>query len=1353
MKNRAYKSTLTFISAASIAVIAFLITKEGTGDLTPVSKLEPITSERYFKEKLEAKKQGLDRPDLFAEIAREIRTPADRDHPEYGSNYVYAEYLKAKQSISKAQARTQRLDFVERGPGNIGGRTRALLIDPRDRSNATWYAGSASGGIWKTTNAGRRWVNLTQELPNLGTNALAMSEDNPDVIYAGTGEPFAGGEVDGSGMFKSSDGGGTWSQVIDPSDFPNARNITRIIVDPDDADVVLATGQSTIFAGGNTSGVFKSTDGGSTWTEVFTISGFLEDLDSDPTDFNTMYASLNGNRVFKSTDGGITWEEKSRGLNSGQRIELAVSPVNTERLWASVVGAATGAGADLYFSDNGGDLWTLLEDANGNNVDFLGGQGNYDNIVLADPFDEDAVYVGGVNLWRFELARGGNETETIEVNERRTGSFMDFVNFGAAFYGGQLEVGGATPLVSVEIRFGRGTQMAHRFTVDMQGAGVADADYQYQDYVEVPFQVWDVTNNRQLMASFRDQQENGTWELIENNTDGDGSDDSREYLFVHAMDYNEDEPASVIAVDGGHTAEQLYFMWPVLADGGSFDPDDLPRSAIEIDLNTVVTRFKDIENISDAYQDFDGENTFTNAQFEAQEGLHPDQHGLLVIVEDAASEKFQILNGNDGGVYLSKSSKVPGRADESFLFRSFGYNTTQFYGADKAPGEDRYIGGMQDNSTWFTPAGESATASTDYEFAVGGDGFEALWNNRDGNLMMGSVQFNQMARSEDNGETWFGATNGLTDVGQGSGPFVSRLANSKFKPDRVFALGASGVWRSLDFGASWELSRISDSFWAFSNVMDVEVSDKDVDLIWAGAALTETSRLFYSVDGGQTFTPTENYRGTTLGTVSGFRPHPTERRTIFALFSFAGRPKVIKSTDLGKTWTDLSGFEGGSGSSSNGFPDVAVRSILVFPNNTDRIWVGTEIGLVESLDGGDSWTLLDINLPAVSIHDMKIKDDQIVLATYGRGIWTITLPEVEEDVVFAPVLGEVGVSPDGSANFQIDYSEVFDSTRLIVDGEVVLRTGRNRRGLSNESLSNSTFDGNLGVQVISYLGRREFKSDEVQRSFFVPNEIEESYSDNFNSDRGNFIGEGFNVTRPSGFSNTAIHSLHPYPEQTNLIYTLKTPITVSATNPIMTYRDVAIIETGTSGSSFGDVEFWDFVVVEGSPDGVNWTPLADGYDASFDPVWEATYDGQVDGDETMYVDHSIDLTETFDAGTDIFIRFRLFSDPNVVAWGWLIDDVAIQERALNTRQKLEGTFEVFPNPVDASSVVQYSVAESKGVALSVISIDGRVLKQFESRGNQGEVVLGLDGFEPGIYFLRLDTDLGFETKRIFLSGN
>ena len=145
--------------------------------------------------------------------------------------------------------------------------------------------------------------------------------------------------------------------------------------------------------------------------------------------------------------------------------------------------------------------------------------------------------------------------------------------------------------------------------------------------------------------------------------------------------------------------------------------------------------------------------------------------------------------------------------------------------------------------------------------------------------------------------------------------------------------------------------------------MDVRVSKADPDIVWAGARMDDDGKIM-RLDRRRRFTScaTTVYTDVTMGGISGLATHPTEPNTAYVLFSFAERPKILKTTDPGATWTDISGF--GTGSvSTNGFPDVAVYDLVVWPNDPDHIWVGSEIGLIESLDGGATWALADNGLP------------------------------------------------------------------------------------------------------------------------------------------------------------------------------------------------------------------------------------------------------------------------------------------------------------------------------------------------------------------------------------------------------
>ncbi|PTB91399.1 hypothetical protein C9994_15610, partial [Marivirga lumbricoides] len=215
---------------------------------------------------------------------------------------------------------------------------------------------------------------------------------------------------------------------------------------------------------------------------------------------------------------------------------------------------------------------------------------------------------------------------------------------------------------------------------------------------------------------------------------------------------------------------------------------------------------------------------------------------------------------------------------------------------------------------------------------------------------------------------------------------------------------------------------------------DVEVSLANDQIVWAGAGMAEgVLNLFVSTDAGETFSEVNNYSPNPQAYYTGIYTHPTDENTAYALFSRADFPKILKTTDLGQTWVDISGFAEGGTESARGFPDVFVHSLLVMPFNTDIIWVGTEIGLYESLDGGESWNIRN-DLPAVSIWSMKIVDDQVVIGTHGRGIWTATIEELPKANLLA---SNFNYSKYGKASIDLSLPINYSKVQLIVNDEIL----------------------------------------------------------------------------------------------------------------------------------------------------------------------------------------------------------------------------------------------------------------------------------------------------------------------------
>ncbi|MDE2955570.1 MAG: T9SS type A sorting domain-containing protein [Bacteroidota bacterium] len=942
-------------------------------------------------------------PDRYFAYHRDIRRPTDgRD--SYTVGYRIREFEEARK---RAKGPGKQLNWTEIGPGNVGGRTRALLLDPDDPTLNTIWAGSVSGGLWKSVDGGERWLPQTDDLPNLAVSSLAMAESNPDIIYMGTGEGMAGaGGVAGDGIFKSYDRGKTWTHLSFTSGTDEFKYVNRLAVDPEDPDVVVAATDH---------GILRSADGGEYWELVYSGYAAVQDLQAQPGNFATQIAGEHGMGMLVSTDAGVTWNMADNILiDRAGRIELAYSPSHPNTAYAVVDGQI---GAQLYSSDDGGLSW--LPTTEPTNYNWLGGQGWFDNTIAVHPFDPNTVFVGGIRLWRTQLTGDRAAVPTPgDLDLGGTDSWLAFAtNWGAAFngkalYRHHLAVDVAVSDYSnIEIRFGQGSQKAHRFwvaeTAGFYGNGGSDVslyEYRYADYVEVPFQVWDTDNQRQLMVSFRDQAEDGSFDLKEYHVTtvlGTRDEQSHELLFIHKYDYDDVAPHNLIANDASVVRGMLYGMWPVLASGAAWDPANLPNQTVTLEYVHLNTHVRRIDGGIDRHRN-----------------IHVDHHGILPVAIDEVTGEFWVFNANDGGVAVSKDNgETFVELDNPFS----GYNTSQVYGVAKAPGLPRYIAGFQDNGTYLSYA--APIAGRGWRHVGGGDGVETVWHSSDDDKILITTQYGGVIRTVSGGGRW----DQVRPFDQRQGLFVTSIDASDLAPDDVYLVKRDGVWRSRDFGLNWSLFSLSDfGGWQPWDGCKVRVSLADPDVVWAGCGLGgESNRTFFvSKDRGTSFSPVfvQNTIGAP-GAISGLATHPYEAGTAYAIFSSSGAPKILKTDNFGQTWVDLSAFH--DFASTNGFPNVAVYDLVVMPHATDEIWAGTEIGLFISKNGGDSWEYADNGLPPVSVWRMKIRDEELVVGTHGRGVWTLPLSEIS--------VGTEQVAHEVPSEFRLDqnYPNPFNATTTI----------------------------------------------------------------------------------------------------------------------------------------------------------------------------------------------------------------------------------------------------------------------------------------------------------------------------------
>lgn len=304
------------------------------------------------------------------------------------------------------------------GPGT-GGRIEAVAGVP-DQPD-TYYIGAVDGGVWKTTNAGLTWTPLFnhEAVASIGAIAIAPSDDN--VIYVGTGEEAPRGDISfGDGVYKSTDGGKSWTNV----GLKDTRQIARIIVDPRNPDVVYVAAEGHIYGANSERGVFRSTDGGKTWQKILykdEQTGAI-DLAMDPGNPRILYAALwqvrrepwhlsdggPGSGLYKSVDGGSTWQQLSgHGLPTGVlgRVGVAVAGgSNGQRVYALIEAKDGG----LFRSEDGGTTWHLVNDKQ-----ILTTRAWYFTNVFADPHSPNVVYVANNGFYR--SIDGGHSFATLAI--------------------------------------------------------------------------------------------------------------------------------------------------------------------------------------------------------------------------------------------------------------------------------------------------------------------------------------------------------------------------------------------------------------------------------------------------------------------------------------------------------------------------------------------------------------------------------------------------------------------------------------------------------------------------------------------------------------------------------------------------------------------------------------------------------------------------------------------------------------------------------------------------------------------------------------------------------------------------
>jgi uncharacterized repeat protein (TIGR01451 family) len=780
--------------------------------------------------------------------------------------------------------------WLSLGPGNVGGRTRALIIDPV--SPDTMYAAGVAGGIWKSTNGGASWAPLDDFMANIAVTCLVFEPGNTNVIYAGTGEGFFNADaVQGAGIFKSTDAGATWTR-LSSTNTVDFRFVNDIVVGN-------GTNSQHVYAATRT-GVWRSLDGGATWAMIMNVptvagsaTGVRGAMDiAIRTDQATDY-------IFVAAGTGFaTGEPQSHIYRSTDAATASVVPTGTT--------AAAGSFTDVYTETNMGRTSLAIAPSNQNVI-----------YALSDSIEAGQFLLGLLGVFR-STSSGDPGSWTTQVRNTTTNR-QD------------------ASLLSNPINF-------------------------------VLLQCGQSTSNNILNQGWYD---------------------------------------NVIAVDPTDSDK----VWV----GGT----DLFRSD-NGGVNWGVA----------SYWWFTSNGTVPPANADTPQYAHADQHAIVFHPNYNGTTNQTMFVGNDGGIFKTDNAKVgnvgyttgttpsattvtpaspicggptPGQGDvfpNPVYWSSLnnGYAVTQFWPGTVYPDGTKYMGGTQDNGT---NRGTDATGTNQWERINGGDGGYSAVDFNNTQVLYSENTGNTFQKSTNGGASWSAARSGISGD---TFPFTSVFRMDPNNSARVWYAGRF-MWRTDNSAVNW--TRTSDAAQTGGSITAMAIAPGDSNKVINGAAsgqlrrtTTATTLTSTSVLNSvwlQSFTP----RGNGGGGISWVEYDPSNTNTVWATVSNfnsassgVGFGHVFKSTDGGATWTLADGNQ--TPGNVNSIPDIPVWSVAVDPNNSQRIYVGTDLGVFVTLDGGANWakeTTGFSNTVVKSLTVLNISGVSTMYAfTHGRGAFKVSIP-------------------------------------------------------------------------------------------------------------------------------------------------------------------------------------------------------------------------------------------------------------------------------------------------------------------------------------------------------------------------
>ncbi len=851
------------------------------------------------------------------------------------------------------------------GPGNVGGRTRALVFHPDDPQ--IMFAGGVSGGVWKTDNAGGQWRALADNMANINVGALAIDQEDPEVLYAGTGElyrktlrPYS--SMTGAGMFKTTDGGETWFQ-LEQTVNEDFLYISDIVISPND--------HQRIYAATNT-GVWRSDDGGISFQATLT-----------PTD------------------------------NQGDSIYEGCN--------------------DLSIRTDQSDDWVLVSCASRSTDDryYLPG-------LLPDSCDgpcDARIYVNteaqSSDEWQVVLTEPGMGRTQMSIHQANQN----------IIYASSANTDGGP---------------------DLNGDGEPDL-------------------HNGLHAIFRSDDGGLTWQARLRSS-------TQNTLNNQLFSYAEGALASFC------NAQTYYYSagWYNQAIAVSpTDPNEVWVAGMEIYRSNDGGRNFGMASHWDALF-FDQPNV-------AGAYVHADQHALLFHPDYDGVNNKTLYAANDGGVFLTDDSTQPVFSannapctppSNGIQWRQINnnYGVTQFYAGAVFSGGNSYMAGAQDNGTQY---GSDFSGPNGWFELNGGDGADLAINPLDDNNYYVSSQNGNIKRTRNGGVSYeYAGLPGLgsLDVTQSqldssglSRIFITPFELDPNEPNRLF-LGAQRLWRSDDQGDNWQTASPLAGYTYNDLISALAIApDNSNHVVYANSKLILVVNNALSNDNLFQVSQSRPRQGW----VSSLTFEPGNADVVYATYSTFGGAHVWKSINGGRQWRSL------DGSGAGALPDIPVHKLVVDPNDNQRLYIGTDLGVFVSIDAGENWVVENTGFSQVITEDLVIRqppgeEPYLFAFTYGRGVWRVPLSQLDatpDFVVDQAVTGSWYNSGQSGHGLQLEYLEN-NGTQSLLAAWFVFADGKPMWLVGVGDVHEDWVE--IEMQITSNTGFpvSEFYSEDIQTTFW-----------------------------------------------------------------------------------------------------------------------------------------------------------------------------------------------------------------------------------------------------------------------------